>query len=410
MPSSSCASPAFPFMLTCTIFCDAIHRRHIIKSIPAAAAVTSLQLSHDDPKLIKELFKLCPLTTTLTLSGKKITDAVLNEACKALKIVNLAELSILSSCKFKDEALLKLFEKAASLIAYVDVDSHWDRFNPRFFRLMASALSRARGGGKSALKTLRVTSWCGINAAVFEFLGEEFPELQQLQLGGVNQFGGWKFPGGEWNMETVGAVAPFPRLTKLQIQVAARIEHADVTHVIGFLAKLFAAAPNLEHLAISRKTEYISKKDKRNGKTLPATVDITPAFKGETLPALQTLEVANFFVEPAAFQSGFGAIETLTVEYPTSYGVRDRETLWDDANIPESLLLTKSVVKSKFGATSSCKYTLATAKAAADAAAAAKFAHAGAKDAEKGQGARDDAAADDDDDDDGSGGGGGAAD
>ena len=150
--------------------------------------VTSLGIAADSitPDAVKKTISAMPALTSLSLSGKKITNAVLTHTAKQPGARNLTTLKLtdISGSTHASEAakLLQVTSKLTSL----SIASHLG--NEDTLSGFAHTLRTARGGGSPLLKTLDLTKSFGGTCtwASMRKFGTLFPELEELHINTVN--------------------------------------------------------------------------------------------------------------------------------------------------------------------------------------------------------------------------------
>ena len=226
---------------------------------------------------VKDLIKSFTNVQTVSLAGKKITDAVLDTAAKHWN--HLRSISFINT-KSDLNSKLKLIS-ANHGITDVSLDT---RLGAQTLNQLASA--SLRQGGTSILQ--RLTTATSYDAPtltescpVWMSIGAELPELTYLSLD-------LKIEHSELPLDPSELFPVISRLETLELKISPRNRWAgtssqgpsfkappDPTPLIeGFLAKLLPACPRLINFQMTYGRDHVSKKDAKAG--LRPTPDPTP--------------------------------------------------------------------------------------------------------------------------------------
>ena len=153
------------------------------------AAVTKLTIDAGQsiaPDAIKKTLSAMPKLNELSLSGKKITNAVITHLAKlpAAKTITSFALTSVSGSVKPDEAL-KLIPLMSGLTS-LSLACHLGR--DYVLNGLASNLREARGGGSPLITKLALTASFGgtYTWSTFQKLGDWFPELEELTFANIS--------------------------------------------------------------------------------------------------------------------------------------------------------------------------------------------------------------------------------
>ncbi|KAJ1489988.1 hypothetical protein T484DRAFT_1885031 [Baffinella frigidus] len=226
------------------------------------AGVTKFSLETGDslaPDAVKKAISALPSLTTLSLSGKKITGAVLTHVAKLPAASNLTTLCLDTSGSFSETSqqapqALKLL-KAASRLTTLALPPHLA--SEQFLRQLSATHRRGRNGGAPLLTRLALTySFSTCKYDTLACIGQLFPELEVLD---VHNLSDGHFGGGAHSSITAAlargstfTVAPFPRLRLLSIHRMGGYEaNMGSAECEAVLSAIFAACPVLESLSVT---------------------------------------------------------------------------------------------------------------------------------------------------------------
>ena len=271
------------------------------------AGLTTLQISAGDfiaPDAIKKMLSALPGLTSLSLSGKKITNAVLTSFAKSPAAKNLTTFHLTDvGGSVKPQEAIKLLP-LMSRVRVLSVATHLA--NHETLGQISTSIRRARDGGSPLLTELHLTSSFG-GTCTYRSLGELgnlFPELEVLSVASLsdNHYGdecaayvtahvqrGIKF-----------SIARLPRLRRLSINELAGFtcnmgtdEFEMATHAI------LVACPVLEHLSIRHGMMWTGGSNPVPAQPLPRA---TSCFNA--LPStIKSLKLAQIQVTTAAFET-----------------------------------------------------------------------------------------------------------
>jgi len=242
----------------------------LVSWLPNPAGVTRLALDSGDkpgsyhsssiaPDAIKKALKQLPSLTSLSLSGKNVSAAVVASVTKLPFAANLTELTLDAQAVKQPAVVIDLFKKTDKLKS-LTLSTHLA--TEQILAALAASLRAARGGGVPLLRDLHISrltcSGCTWNTVAQ--LGAKFPELETLKVDELRDNGGLRVNhscahlistyiarGEEFKL------APLARLKRLEIGRLSSMmsDHMNSAQLDAGLRALFLACPRLEVVSIS---------------------------------------------------------------------------------------------------------------------------------------------------------------
>lgn len=304
----------------------------LVAFLPDPALVTTLEVQAGDkhqnipPDVLKKMLPKFAGLTSFSISGKKVSAAVLAVASKQPFAKNLTTFELgYSGAKIMDA--LPLLSQATKL-STLKFEIGWSGDETAFLRSLVNQWRERRGGGATPLLTsLECTGWCqGMSWPCFAGLSELFPELTELRTNvHVRLSDGFGSASGD------AFEIPFARLRVLRISSLIHPfggTHMSTASLEAMLRTLFSSAPVLEDLFICHGKIHLSSKDIKLGKRMPPLPGVGGALADLPI-SLKKLHLGTISLLPGDFDlaPGFGALRSLTLYCCGDYAVEVAKSL-----------------------------------------------------------------------------------
>eukprot|EP00277_Geminigera_cryophila_P007953 CAMPEP_0179433382 /NCGR_PEP_ID=MMETSP0799-20121207/17805_1 /TAXON_ID=46947 /ORGANISM="Geminigera cryophila, Strain CCMP2564" /LENGTH=598 /DNA_ID=CAMNT_0021211323 /DNA_START=174 /DNA_END=1969 /DNA_ORIENTATION=- len=278
----------------------------LVEWLPRLNAVTKLDLVSKDcmpPDAVKKvLANFCNLTS-LSLRGKKVSNAVLKAFAQGNKAAALTELILADKedyfrgCDWATQKEVHNLIKSAPLLEVLALPSVLP------FDGIHNATKEARKGGQSLIRRLTIhglpgfegTSWTDIAR-----MGTTFPELESLSLNTIGM-PTWGL-GLDDHIVNFPILSAMPRLRTLHIMscISYSGHHFSSDRLNKMIKCLLAACPVLEDLKIVHGQQSISSFDRKNGMKVESFPEPGDAFLD--LPrTLRCLRLQDMILLPEHF-------------------------------------------------------------------------------------------------------------
>jgi len=279
----------------------------LLNWLPDPSAVASLEVDSGDkhdsiaPDVLKKALARLTNLKHLSLSGKKVTSAVITVAAKQPFAAHLEEVAFDSSVESND-----LFPLLSQSCRLQSLTVH--QLCLQDARSLARAWRMERGGEAVPLLTkLEVTSRFGSDTSdsweSFSALPDLFPELERLTISFkiyLSDFSGLLDPLGKCDALPLS----FRRLTTLRISsVIANYSarHLTTSEAGLMLRNLLTAIPNVKDLSITHGTAWSGTvADRKAGRQMNAAPGLDGAL-ANLPPFLERLSLNTFILEPTDF-------------------------------------------------------------------------------------------------------------
>jgi hypothetical protein len=288
-------------------FMDGPRLQRLVAWLHAPSAVTTFAVDTGEsisPEAVKRALTAFSSLTSLSLSGKKITDGVLTHLSKQPATKCLVSLTLSVTGSTHEAAASKLLSTLAAPLRELSISGHLAQWH--MLDQLSRTLRASRHGGSPLLNKLALTSSFGRSTtwASISRVGPLFPELESLEVASLAD----DHYGDDCTSAITGMIR---RGVQFSIGQLPRLRHLIISELAGFTCNmssealevtfkaLFVACPSLEFLSVKHGQMWSGGSNPKPVQPLPVA-----SYCFNELPSsLHTLHLTQITLTTEAFAS-----------------------------------------------------------------------------------------------------------